>query len=273
MDKATLVAELGINHQGDFDLLRRMADVFLGHHADYVKTQMRSPRACVPRDQWDKPKIWNGTEMTYIEYKELMEFSEKDYDEFDKIFYGKWFPSVWDLPSLDLASKYDLPYIKIPSAKITDLGLVERAARLFPIVISTGMSNWYEIEQAVRVAKSFSTELTLLHCTSTYPVIDKEVNLRAIKTLKDGYLPDRVGFSSHSASPYPAIYSVLLGAEFVEVHATLDRTLPGSDHAASIEPKGFELIARELRKIPELMGDGRINVYESELEPMRKLRG
>lgn len=271
-EKAILVAELGINHQGDFDILCQMADTFL-RYADYVKTQMRTPRICVPRDQWNKEKVWMGKTMTYIEYKESMEFNEAQYDEFNKLYNGKWFPSVWDLPSLELADKYALPYIKIPSAKITDLRLVAEAAKRFPIVISTGMSNWYQVEQAVNTAKQLSRDVTVLHCTSTYPVIDEEVNLRTIKTIKDRFNPSHVGFSSHSASPYPAIYSALMGAEFIEIHATMNRAWAGTDQSASIEPRGFELIDRELRRIPNLLGDGEIKVYESELEPMRKLRG
>lgn len=272
--KPILVAELGINHQGSFETLVDMANVFLGKGADYVKTQMRTPRLCVPKDQWNKPKEWNGQVMTYIEYKELMEFTEEQYDLFDKMFCEKWFPSVWDLPSLEKASKYDLSYIKIPSAMLTNLELIAESAKLFPIVISTGMSNWEQITNAVWTACKYSNDITLLHCTSTYPVVDKEVNLKAIKTLRDSFSEARaIGFSSHSASPYPAIYSALLGAEFIEIHTTLDRTLPGSDHAASIEPPGVSLIARELKRIPDLLGDGEIRVYESEIEPMKKLRG
>jgi N-acetylneuraminate synthase len=275
MNRATLVAELGINHQGDFGILCEMANTFLVH-ADYVKTQIRSPRLCIPEDQWDKPKFWNGEWMTYIEYKELMEFSREQYDEFDKIYRGEWFPSVWDLESLRFIAPYDLPFIKIPSAKITDLELVEEASKQWiPIVLSTGMSNRHQIAMAVEIAMNYNNDVTVLHCTSTYPVVDDEVNLNAIQTFREKFRPrpHHVGFSSHSPSPYPAIYSALLGAEFIEVHATLDRTWPGSDHAASIEGKGFELIARELGKIPRLLGDGNLVVYESELEPMRKLRG
>ena len=267
-----LVAELGINHQGNFDTLCDMADTFL-IYANYVKTQVRNPRICVPKDQWDKPKFWNNQWMTYIEYKEMMEFNESQYDIFDTKYRWEWFPSVWDMPSLELVSKYDLPYIKIPSAKITDLELVSTAAKLFPIVLSTGMSNWEQIETAVRLANKFNGDVTILHCTSTYPVADNEVNLKVMESLREFFPMNIIGFSSHSPSPYPAIYSAALGAEFIEVHATLDRTSIGSDHAASIEPKGFELIARELKRIPELMGDGVKRVYESELEPMRKLRG
>ena len=269
-----LVAELGINHQGNFDTLCAMADMFL-FFADYVKTQVRNPRICVPKDQWDKPKFWNNQWMTYIEYKEMMEFSEAQYDVFDDpmMFRGRWFPSVWDMPSLELVSKYDLPYIKIPSAKITDLELVSEAAKLFPIVLSTGMSSWAQIREAVETANKISDDVTILHCTSTYPVTDNEVNLKVMESLREFFPMNTIGFSSHSPSPYPAIYSAVLGAEFIEVHATLDRTSIGSDHAASIEPKGFELIARELKRIPELMGDGVKRVYESELEPMKKLRG
>jgi len=271
MNTPLLVAELGINHNGSFGRLCEMADTALDH-AVYVKTQMRTPELCVPKSEWNKPKEWNGQMMTYLEYKKLMEFSADEYDEFNKEFDGGWFPSVWDLPSLELASRYDLPYIKIPSAMVTNLELIAEAAKRFPIVISTGMSNWYQVTMAYDTAVRYNKNITLLHCTSTYPTADEEVNLSAIKTLKD-YFFTTVGFSSHSKSPYPAIYSMFYGAEFIEVHFTLDRTLPGTDQAASLELPGLELIARETRKIPTLVGDGAIRVYESELEPMKKLRG
>lgn len=271
MKQPTLVAELGINHNGDFQRLGEMAWTAL-EHATYVKTQMRTPELCVPKSQWDKQKEWNGVTMTYLEYKNLMEFSEDQYDEFNREFNGSWFPSVWDLPSLQLASKYDLPYIKIPSAMVTNLELIAEAAKLFPIAISTGMSNWYQITQAYDTAVRYNKNVTMLHCTSTYPTADNEVNLQAIRTLKE-YFYSPVGFSSHSKSPYPAIYSMFYGAEFIEVHFTLDRTLPGTDQSASLELPGLELIARETSRIATLHGDGQIKVYESELEPMLKLRG
>lgn len=270
-----LCAELGINHNGSFGTLLEMADTAL-EHFDYVKTQMRTPELCVPRDQWNKPRMWKGKLMTYMEYKQLMEFSVKQYDEFDKKYKGKWTCSVWDMEALERASRYDLPFIKIPSAKITDLDLVAEAAGLFPIVLSTGMSTNEQIRTAVRVAvaNAGDKDITLLHCTSTYPTKDSEVNLRGIETLQDNYVWDAsVGFSSHSKSPYPAIYAILLNASFLEVHFTLDRTMEGTDQSASLEAPALELIAREAQKIPILLGDGRIQVYESEQEPMKKLRG
>ena len=271
MKVPTLVAELGINHNGSYAQLQGMADEALKYFG-YVKTQMRTPELCVPKPQWNKPKKWNGVTMTYLEYKKLMEFDEHQYDVFDAEFKGSWFPSVWDLPSLQRASRYDLPYIKIPSAMVTNLELIAEAAKLFPIVISTGMSNWYQITKAYDTAVRYNKNVTMLHCTSTYPTADNEVNLQAIRTLKD-YFYSPVGFSSHSKSPYPAIYSMFYGAEFIEVHFTLDRTLPGTDQSASLELPGLELIARETSRIATLHGDGEIKVYESELEPMRKLRG
>ncbi len=277
MNDITLCAELGINHNGSFEMLCEMADISLRHFG-VAKTQMRTPKLCVPKDQWDKPKNWNGELMTYMEYKELMEFSVHQYDTFDKMYKGKWTCSVWDMEALNRASKYDLPFIKIPSAKITDLELVKEASKRFPVVISTGMSTEKQIMKAVKTATDQGAPTTVLHCTSTYPTVDDEVNLRVIETLLFNYQQKydqkiAVGFSSHSKSPYPAIYAMVMGAEFIEVHYSLDRTLQGTDQAASLEEPALALIAREAKKIPILLGDGKIKVYESELEPMRKLRG
>lgn len=267
-----LVAELGINHNGNEELLYGMADTFL-ETADYVKLQMRTPELCVPRSEWNKPKEWNGKTMTYLEYKKLIELSPSQYDAFNENYKLFWSCSVWDMESLTRASKYPLPFIKIPSAKLTDLNLIHAAGKRFPLVMSTGMSTVIEIEAAVLTARKVNSDITLLHCTSTYPTVDSEINLSGMDALREWFPDVKIGFSSHSKSPFPAVYSMFYGAKFIEVHATLDRTLPGTDQSASLEPSGFELLRREIDRIPTLIGDGIIRVYNSELEPMKKLRG
>jgi len=266
---------MGINHSGDFDLLVKMAKTALSCGVDYVKLQTRTPELCVPQNQWQQPREWfDGTPLTYIEYKNRMELSQAQLDAFNSIFKGRWFSSVWDVPSIYRLSRYNLPILKIPSAKIVDLELIRVAsADTNTIMISTGMSTKEEIASAVFACNS--PETIIMSCHSAYPSPDNEVDLNRIVVLRDMIVGDsfKFGFSSHCTSPYPAIYSVFSGAEYIEVHFTLDRATQGTDHAASLEPAGLRLISRELERISKLFGDGGIRVYESELPALRKLRG
>lgn len=276
--RAKIIAEIGINHQGSYEIAERLISSALDAGADFVKFQMRDPRTCVPRDQWDKPKLtpWGKT-MSYIEYREKMEFSDRQIAGLSRYSEGKLFPSVFDIISLERASRMGFPIIKIPSAMLTNRPLIEAAADLSgtKVMISTGMSTRAEIITNVkhltygRAGKS----TIIMHCNSSYPTADDEVNLRALLTLRSLFPDCEIGFSSHSRSPHPAIYSMLFGAEWVEVHYTLDRTMIGSDHAASLEQPGLALLARERDKIPALLGDGLLRVYDSEKSARKKLRG
>lgn len=287
-----IVAELGINWQGDFNTLVNLADMAMGCGVDYVKLQLRTPELCVPKSQWQIPKQtpWNTME-PYIDYRKRMELSNEQlaaFDSYMKTHWGKhkWSASVFDVESLTRLLHFDIPYIKIPSAMLTDHLLLSKCIETcIPVMLSTGMSTAKEIHEAVEFFDN-SYPLTIMHCNSSYPAMDREVNLRTIQTLADRYgwivtRPNRklqkgnflFGFSSHSKSPYPAIYASVLGSSVVEQHVTLDRTMTGSDHAASLEKPGLELLCREIKRIPVLMGDGVIRVYESEKSARKKLRG
>lgn len=279
-----IIAELGINHNGDFDTLINLADMAMESGADYVKLQMRTPTVCVPRDQWDIPREWfDGATVTYIEYKERMELSQEElslFDDYMRLEYGdgRWFASVWDIQSLRNLMEFDVPYIKIPSALITSRKLIEACNEYnVPMIISTGMSTDDEYKACLSWIDP-KKPVTIMHCNSAYPTADNEIDLATINTIKNyidlfGGENDRVGFSSHSKSPFPAIYACVLGAEAVEVHVTLDRASKGTDHAASLEESGLRLLCREARKIPIMMGDGIVRVYESEIPARKKLRG
>lgn len=268
-----LIGEIGINHDSSFKKLIKLSDMFLEAGFDYIKIQLRTPELCVPKDQWNVPKQWfDGTWTTYIDYKRRMEISDDQLALWMKQYQGKAFASVWDIPSLEKLVKHKPPYIKIPSALLVDDNLISMAIDTgIPVILSTGMSTLEEIDHAVSLFHPMYN-LILMHCTSTYPTNDNEVNLLVIKTLRDRYgVP--VGFSNHSASPMPSIYSMILGAWGVEIHGTLSRTDFGSDHAASLEEKGLKLVARERNRIPELMGNGQKEVYSSEVQSLLKLRG
>ncbi len=270
-----LWAECGINHQGSLELAIKMIQEAKRRGADLVKFQMRVPELAVPKEQQDKLKTWQGQEMTYLEYKKRLELGRDDYSiiaeecEMERI---GWSASVWDIPSLNFLMNFDVPWIKIPSAKLTDENLLEAATVTGkPLVISTGMSTMAEIEQALRIVKG--CDVTLMHCNSSYPSADAEQDLDVIRTLNYTFLLP-VGFSSHSKSPYPALYAAArYDVPAVEVHFTLDRSMEGTDHASSLEADGLELLAREFRRIPIVVGSRTKQVYDSELPSRLKLRG
>lgn len=273
MAKSILVSELGINHNGSFKNLVKLSNMSLDAGFDYIKTQLRTPRLCVPKDQWNIPRAWfDGTPMTYIEYKERLEMSDEQFALWMKQYQGKAFASVWDIPSLEKLVKYKPPFLKIPSAKLTDSDLLNLSIDTnIPIILSTGMSTVEEIDEAVRHFPR-GYDFILMHCTSSYPVTNQEINLRGMDFLRNRYSVP-VGYSNHAPSPMSSLYAMVMGAWGIEAHATLGRHLPGTDQASSLEKKGLELIARERDSIPVVMGDGIKRVYESEQSSRRKLRG
>lgn len=282
-----LIAELGINHNGSFDTLVHLAVTALQNGADMVKLQLRTPELCVPKSQWDVPRKWfDGTDMTYIEYRNKMEFSIKEIVKFDEIVSrkfgeGRWTASVWDIGALDklmrIFERVDMPYyvpIKIPSAKITDMELLHAVKDTkHRVIFSAGMSAILQVQSAYEVFMNPFSDLTILHCNSSYPTIDSEVDLTTIPYYVERFPNAHIGFSSHSTSPYPAIYSIVLGARVVEFHYTLDRTMQGSDHAASLEAPAVRLLNRERNRIPVVMGYPKLSVWDSEKPARDKLRG
>jgi N-acetylneuraminate synthase len=221
--------------------------------------------------------------MTYLEYKYKVEFGKEEYDEIDR--YCKqqgiaWSASPWDMDSVEFLEQYNLPFIKLPSASLTDDDLLTACVERFPkVIFSTGMSTEEEIDQAVdtlRTAKAFynKTEpIGLLHCNSTYPAPVDELNLSAIKTLKNKYPDFSIGYSGHEMLLGTTVASVLLGAEIIERHITLDRTMEGSDHSASVTPHGLFKLVSGIRELEQAYGDGIIRVTESEKPVREKLRG
>ena len=260
--KTYIIAEIGINHQGDLNIAKRLIDIAAASGCDAVKFQKRNPDICVPEEQKSKPRSWQGENMTYHEYKHKIEFGKKEYDEIDR--YCKqqgiaWSASPWDLDSLEFLSQYDIPFIKIPSAMITNEDLMFAAKRTGKkVIISTGMSTFAEIERAITILKlpgdtaetlrpwdfdeikegKTACDFAVLHCNSTYPAPINELNLSAIKTLKDRFWCE-VGYSGHEMTLGTTVSAVLLGATIIERHITLDRNMEGSDHSGSVTPTGY----------------------------------
>lgn len=267
-----LVSEIGINWNSDYELAHKMMQKSIECGATYVKIQMRSPELCVPKDQWYKPKLtpWGET-MEYINYRHRMEFTDIQLEGFSKY---PWFPSVFDIEALERAVRFRPPFIKLPSCAITDDSLLQAAIDTdIPLITSTGMSTEQEVIHMIGMLESARQETWILHCNSSYPTKDEEVNLSAMNTLKKLAPFAHIGFSSHSVSPLVPVASIYLGAEMIEAHFTTDRSLPGGDMSASLEPTGLALIAREIDRSKKIIGDGQLRLYESEIEPRKKLRG
>ena len=264
-------AEIGINHNGSLDTAIKLIDAARWAGADAVKFQKRDVNT-VYAGQLDKPREspW-GT--TLGEQKRGLEFSEADYDKIDaycRSIRMDWFASAWDVKSLQFLEKYNCPYNKIASAMATNKGFM-RAIRGQgkPLYLSTAMCTWDDIDEAVKLLKG--EKLTLMHCVGTYPCPETDLNLSLIPRLMAKYrLP--IGYSGHEASVSPSVVAVALGAICVERHLTLDRTMYGSDQAASLEPHGFKSMVDQIRKIPEVLGDGVKRVTPGEWEVAKKLR-
>ncbi len=269
-----IIAEIGINHNGSMDIAKKMiaGAVFAG--ADSVKFQKRTPELCVPHDQWLVERDTPWGRMTYIDYKRKTEFTMKQYFEIDQYARQKgidWFASCWDIPSIDFIEQFDPPVYKVASASITDMELLEKLkATGKPVMISTGMSTFDEIEAAVKCLGE--QNLLIAHSTSTYPCKPSELNLRMIHTLKETFPNVPIGYSGHEVGLSTTWAAVAMGACFVERHITLDRSMWGTDQSASVEIMGLYKLVNDIRDIEKAMGDGIKRVYDSELSSLRKLR-
>lgn len=276
MKKTYIIAEIGINHNGDLDIAKRLIDIAALSGCDAVKFQKRNPDVCVPEHQKNVIRDTPWGTMTYLEYKYRVEFEKAEYDEIDSYCKEKgiaWSASPWDLDSLEFLNQYDLPFIKLPSAMLTNDPLVELCAKSGKkVILSTGMSTEEEIDIAVETIRKHTDNFAILHCNSTYPAPLNELNLSTIKTLKDKYNCE-VGYSGHEFRIGTTVSSVYLGATIIERHITLDRTMWGTDHLSSVEPQGLIKLVKGIRELEEAFGDGTIQVTESEKIIRNKLRG
>jgi N-acetylneuraminate synthase len=269
-----VIAEIGINHNGDLDLAKKLIDgaVFAG--CDAVKFQKRTPELCTPADQWDLERDTPWGRMTYIEYRRRVEFGQAEYAAIDAHCADRgiqWFASCWDEPSVEFIEAFDPPMYKAASASLTDLPLLKAMrATGRPLMISTGMSTLDQIHAAV--AAVGSDNLMMAHSTSAYPCTTDELNLRVLTTLRALHPEVPIGYSGHEVGLAPTWAAVALGATFVERHVTLDRAMWGSDQAASVEIFGMHHLVRDIHDVARALGDGVKRVYDSELAPMRKLR-
>jgi N-acetylneuraminate synthase len=268
-----VIGEIGLNHNGSVDIAKQLIDVAVEAGAQAVKFQKRTPEISTPEHMKSTPRETPWGTMTYLEYRYRVEFEEEQYSEIDR--YCKsvgldWFASPWDEPSVDFLEQMNVVAYKIASASVTDLEMLGKIRETGkPVILSTGMSTIEQIDKAV---ETLGTEnLSLMHATSTYPLPPEEANIRMITTLKERYgVP--VGYSGHETGLQISIAAVALGAVSIERHITLDRAMWGSDHGASLEPKGFVSLVRDIRILEQAMGDGVKRIYPGELAPLSKLR-
>ncbi len=273
-----IIAEIGINHNGSLDIAKKLIDEAVAAKVDAVKFQKRTPEICVPKDQWEIMRDTPWGRMSYIDYKRKTEFGKDEYtaiDTYCKQMGIDWFVSVWDTEAVDFMEQFDTPVYKLASASLTDFPLIEKI--LFtgrPLMLSTGMSTDKEIQAAVDFVNKFNPNypVFIAHSTSAYPCKPEELNLRMITTLGDRYATAPIGYSGHETGLATTLAAAVMGATFVERHFTLDRAMWGSDHAASVEPQGFQRLVRDIRDVETAMGDGVKKVYESEIGPMKRLR-
>ncbi|MBL7095379.1 N-acetylneuraminate synthase family protein [candidate division KSB1 bacterium] len=269
-----IIAEIGINHNGDLGIAKELIDVAVDAGSDAVKFQKRTIDLVYTKEFLDSPResSWGTTQR---EQKEGLEFSLEEYKEIDRYCKEKsieWFASAWDLKSQKFLKQFDLNYNKIASAMIVYEDLFrEVASEGKHTFISTGMTTEEDITKAVEVFRSANCPFTLMHCQSTYPMKDEDANLNAIKALRDKYNCD-IGYSGHEVGLAVSFAAAALGITALERHITLSRAMYGSDQSASVEPGGFRMLVGAVRKIESAMGDGKFGYLEKEIPIAENLR-
>ncbi len=275
MDKTFIIAEIGINHNGDLDIAKQLIDWAVISGADAVKFQKRTVEKVYSKEELDKYREspWGTTNR---EQKMGLEFGKLEYDEIDKYCKKKgieWFASAWDVDSQIFLKQYDLKYNKIASALLTNTEVLEVVAKEGKYTfVSTGMSSMEEIDAAVEIFAKNNCPFELIHCNSTYPMKNEDANLNMINTLKDKY-NCKVGYSGHETGRIVSFAAAAMGASSIERHITLDRTMYGSDQAASLEVSEFVRLVKDIRALPAIMGSGEKHITDSELSIRKKLRG
>ena len=271
-----IIAEIGINHQGEIAIARELIQQAKKCGADAVKFQKRSISRILTKEGLEMPyENPNSFGKTYGEHKKVLELSDNDYydlfdysNKLDIIFSA----SGWDEESIDFLNKLGVPFFKMASADLTNFPLLEHTAKIGkPIILSTGMANMDTVKSAHNLVQQYNNNIIILQCTSTYPSKFEEINLNVIKTYKNEFPDSIIGYSGHELGIAIPAVTVAMGARVIERHFTLDRTMKGGDHAASLEPVGFSKMIRDIRHVEMAMGDGEKKIQKSELPIFNKL--
>ena len=257
--KPFLIGEIGINHNGSLQNAKKLIDLAKNCGFSAVKFQKRNPDISTPENQKDKLRQTPWGEISYLNYKKKIEFGKKEFNEINKYCKKKkiiWFASPWDLDSVKFLKQFRLKYNKIASAMITNLNLLEEVAKEKKTTfISTGMSNLREIRKCINIFKRNKCKFILMHCVSTYPCPIEDLNLNMITTLKKKFKCE-VGYSGHESEVSPSLIAYFLGAKYIERHITLDRSMWGTDQAASLSEDGMKNLSNILNKTHKVLGDG-----------------
>jgi N-acetylneuraminate synthase len=269
-----IIAEIGLNHNGDINIAKELILKAKEAGCDAVKFQKRTPDVCTPKDQWNIERDTPWGRMKYIDYRYKVEFGDAEYkiiDDYCAELDMVWFASCWDEEAVDFLEKFNPMLYKAASASLTDISLLKKKMDTGrPLIISTGMSTIEELKTAVTAIGT--KNLAIAHATSTYPCKPEELNLRMINTLQEMYPTCPIGYSGHETGLSTTLATIPMGANFIERHFTLDRSMWGSDQSASVEPGGMMRLVRDIRDIETALGDGVKKVYESEMGPRAKLR-
>lgn len=271
-----LIAEIGINHNGDLGIAKKLIDGAFACSWSCIKFQKRSPDKCVPEEQKNTIKDTPWGKMTYLEYRHKLEFGKGEYDYIDKYCREKpidWAMSVWDMDSLQFAMQYRLPFIKIPSAHLVNKELLKEACKTrVPLIVSTGMSTLKDMDEAVAILQKHAAQFVIMHCNSSYPARLNELNLSIIPKLKERY-KCTIGYSGHEYGLDSTTVAVTLGAMVIERHITLDHAMWGTDQSSSVEIQGMDKLFKQINSACKIMGDGNKHLYEDEKVARLKLRG
>lgn len=268
-----IIGEIGINHNGDLDITKKLIDGAVEAGADAVKFQKRTIDNVYAQDFLDSPREspWGTTQR---EQKEGLEFGRDEYEEIDRYCKEKgihWFASAWDLDAQDFLHSFDLKYDKVASAMLTNTSLLEKiAAKKRHTFISTGMHTMDEIQVAVDIFRKAGCPFELMHCVSTYPMPDEDANLRVMETLRNQF-DCNVGWSGHEVGLTVSVVAASLGATAIERHITLDRAMYGSDQSASVEMGGFKRLVRMIRTVEKALGKPEKQIGEKEASIRKKL--
>lgn len=275
MKNILIIAEIGINHNGDIKLAKKLMKLAKDCGCDFVKFQKRTPNITTPESKKEILRETPWGQITYLQYKKKIEFELKEFKEIDR--YSKkigidWFASAWDNLSLNFLKKFKNKYNKVASAMITNLNFLNEVARQKKTTfISTGMCTEKDITNAVRIFKKNKCKYILMHSVSTYPANENELNLSYIPVLKKKYRCE-VGYSGHESTVSPSLGACYLGANYIERHITLDRAMWGTDQAASLSPNGLKTLCAMIKKIKEIKGNGKKIFLKAEKAKSKELR-
>ena len=275
LKKPFLIAEIGINHNGSLNLAKKLIDMAKDCGFTAVKFQKRNPEISTPSDQKTIQRTTPWGDMTYLDYKKKIEFGRKEFDEINRYCKKKkiiWFSSAWDVDSQIFLKRYNLKYNKVASAMLTNFKLIEQIAKEKKLTfISTGMSNYNDISKCLKIFKKNKCRFVLMHCVSTYPCPIEKLNLNMITTLRKKFKCE-IGYSGHESEVSPSLIAYFLGANYIERHITLDRSMWGTDQAASLSENGMRNLSSILFKSQKVLGNGVKKISPEEKNLLKKFK-